>query len=119
MLKPLIGMLVALCLICPVRAYAQPQPAPDTDTVGAAMELITALRITDQFKLMLPSIFQTVKPLIVQGRPEIERDFDAVAPMVLDSMIISSARWIANGAGHSTTGPGAKSFPARANDSAT
>jgi len=77
MLKPLIGTLIALCLICPGRAHAQTQPDPDT--VAAAMELITTLRITDQFNLMLPSVLQTVKPLVVQGRPEIERDFDAVA----------------------------------------
>jgi hypothetical protein len=84
MLKPLIGTLIALCMICPGRAHAQTQPDPDT--VAAAMEVITTLRIADQLKLMLPSVLQTVKPLVVQGRPEIERDFDAVAPMVLDAM---------------------------------
>jgi hypothetical protein len=84
MLKPLIAALIALSFICPGRADAQAQPDPDT--VAAAMELITALRMTDQFKVMLPTILQGMKSLVIQGRPDIERDFDALTPVVLDAM---------------------------------
>jgi uncharacterized protein len=84
MLKPLIAALIALILICPVRADAQAQPDPDT--LAAAKELITTMRITDQFMLMLPTIMRNIRPLVTQGRPEIERDFDAVSPVVLDAL---------------------------------
>jgi uncharacterized protein len=84
MLKPPIVPLVGLYLICAGCADAQAQLDPDT--VVAATELITTLRITDQFKLQLPSLLQTIKPLVVQGRPEIEREFDAVTPVVIAGM---------------------------------
>jgi uncharacterized protein len=80
MLKSLIAALIALSVICPGRADAQAQPDPDT--MAAATELIATLRITDQFKQMLPTTMQIIRPLVTQGRPEIEREFDAVAPVV-------------------------------------
>jgi len=66
MLKPLIAALIASSLLCPGRADAQIEREPDPDTVAAAMELISTLRITDQFKRMLPTTLQTIKPLVVQ-----------------------------------------------------
>jgi uncharacterized protein len=84
MLKPLIAALIALSVICPGRADAQAQPDPGA--VAAATELITTLRITDQFKQMLPTTLQVIRPLVTQGRPEIEREFDAVTPVVAAAM---------------------------------
>jgi uncharacterized protein len=84
MVKALIAALIALSVIFPGRADAQAQPDPDA--VAAAMELITPLRVTDQFKLTLPAALQALKPVVSQGRPETERDFDAVASVVLDAM---------------------------------
>jgi hypothetical protein len=84
MLKALNAALLALSLIFPGRADAQAQPDPDA--VAAAMELITTLRVTDQFKLTLPAALQALKPVVSQGRPETERDFDAVTSVVLDAM---------------------------------
>jgi uncharacterized protein len=76
--------LIVLSLIFPGRADAQTQPDPDA--LAAATELIISLRVTDQFKLTLPAILQALKPLVSQGRPETEREFDAVTPVVLDAM---------------------------------
>jgi hypothetical protein len=70
----------ALC-ISPVAA----QPAPD-ETMSAARELITVMRAADQLKQMLPSIMQALKPAIVQGRPQVERDFETLIPLLLDSV---------------------------------
>jgi len=84
MLKSLIAALIALSLICPGRYAAQTQPDPEA--VAAAKELIITMRMTDQFTLSLPGMLQVIKPLVTQGRPEIERDFDAAAPVVLDQM---------------------------------
>lgn len=86
MLKALIAALMALSLTFPGRAEAQVQPDPEA--MAAATELITALRVPDQFKLALPEILQSLRPAVSQGRPETERDFDAVSSVVLDAMKI-------------------------------
>jgi hypothetical protein len=83
MLKPLVAALIALNLICSGRADAQGQP--DSEAIAAATELIITMRITDQFILSLPGMLQVIKPLVTRGRPEIEREFDAAAPVVLDA----------------------------------
>jgi hypothetical protein len=84
MLKAPIAALIALSLIFPGRADAQAQPDPEA--VAAAKELITALRVTDQFMQALPAILQSLRPVVSQGRPETERNFDAVSSIVLDGM---------------------------------
>jgi hypothetical protein len=55
-LKALIAGLMALSLIFPRCAGAQAQP--DAEAVAAATELITTLRLTDQFKVTLPAILR-------------------------------------------------------------
>jgi hypothetical protein len=86
MLKALIAALIAISLILPRHADAQAQPDPDA--MAAATDLITALRVTDQFNQALPSILQSLRPVVTQGRPENARDFDAVSSVVLDAMKI-------------------------------
>jgi hypothetical protein len=34
----------------------------------------------------MPAIMQQLKPAIVQNRPQVERDYDAIVPLLLDSM---------------------------------
>src|SRR5258708_21010606 len=68
-----------LLLIAPARAQT-----PDPDAQAAARELIDTIKLGDQFKAILPSIFQRMKPAIVQNRPEVERDYDAIAPILQD-----------------------------------
>jgi uncharacterized protein len=76
------GLLVAtLLLIAPAGAQT-----PDPDAQAAARELIDTIKLGDQFKAILPSIFQRMKPAIVQNRPEVERDYDAIAPILQDRM---------------------------------
>ena len=59
-------------------------PAPDT--MSAARELVTTMRTADQFKAIMPVIIQNLKPAIVQNRPEVARDLDAVMPLMLEGM---------------------------------
>jgi uncharacterized protein len=66
-------------------APAAPQ-SPPADTMAAARELVVASRAGDQIKTLLPLIFQQLKPMIVQNRPEIERDFDQLMPLMLEMM---------------------------------
>jgi uncharacterized protein len=78
----LIAWIVALLLMA-VPATAQ---APAPEARAAAKELVETMRATDQLKTMMPMIMQQLKPMIVQGRPEVERDFDASLPQVIDAM---------------------------------
>jgi uncharacterized protein len=74
-------LFAATLLIAPVQAQS-----PDTDAATAARELVNTMKLADQFKAIMPTIFQHFKPAIVQNRPEIERDFDAMTPILMDKM---------------------------------
>jgi hypothetical protein len=65
----------------PTRAQT---PAPDAMT--AARELVTTMKAADQFKALLPIIIKNLKPAIVQNRPEIDRDYDTIMPLLLGGM---------------------------------
>jgi hypothetical protein len=76
------GLVVAtLLLIAPVHAQS---PSPDAE--AAARELVDTMKLPDQFKAVLPTIIQHLKPAIVQNRPEVGRDFDAMMPVVQEKM---------------------------------
>jgi hypothetical protein len=64
---------------------AAPQ-SPSVDAMAAARDLVAASRSTDQIKALLPLIVQQIKPLVVQNRPEVERDFDQLMPLMLEMM---------------------------------
>jgi uncharacterized protein len=66
-------------------APAAPQ-SPSEDTLRAARELVIASRAGDQIKMLLPLIVQQIKPMIVQNRPEVERDLDQIMPLMLGLM---------------------------------
>jgi hypothetical protein len=71
---------VAICLLATGPAGAQ---SPSPDTLAAARELIVTMRAADYFKTIMPAIVQQA---IVQNRPQVERDYDAIMPLMLDSM---------------------------------
>jgi uncharacterized protein len=74
-------VIVMLLFIAPVGAQS-----PNSDATAAARELIDTMKLADQFKAVLPTIIQHLKPAIVQNRADVERDFDAILPIVLDKM---------------------------------
>ena len=74
---------VTICLLAAGPAGAQ---SPSPDTLAAARELIVTMRAADYFKTIMPAIVQQLKPAIVQNRPQVERDYDAIMPLMLDSM---------------------------------
>lgn len=63
-----------------------PQSAPDPAALAAAKELVKTMRLTDQFRAMLPNILQAVKPIVAQNRAEVQRDLDMLTPVLLDGM---------------------------------
>jgi uncharacterized protein len=72
----------AFFAISPVLAQTQPTLPPPPENLAAARELIQVMKATDQFKVLLPTIMQALKPAFVQGRPEMEKDFDAILPAI-------------------------------------
>jgi len=74
---------LALCLLVLAPARAQ---SPDPDALAAARELLVTMKFSDQFKAILPAVIGALKPAIAQNRPEVERDFDAIMPLILDGM---------------------------------
>jgi hypothetical protein len=56
------------------------------EAIAAARELVLVMRAAEQFKAILPLIMRQLKPAIVQGRPEVERDFDAMIPVLNEIM---------------------------------
>lgn len=89
----IIIVFAALLAITPARAQSpQPAPmpglsAPSADSLAAARELIRVMKATDQFKVLLPSLFAALKPAIVQNRPEVAKHFDAIVPMMTAAAI--------------------------------
>jgi hypothetical protein len=74
---------LAAALWCGERSAAQTAPA---DTAAAARELVVAMQADAQLRTLLPLIFQQLKPVIVQGRPEVERDYDAIQPLMQNAV---------------------------------
>ncbi len=71
---------LAIALLWGGPALSQ-QPAPES--LAAAREMAARMRAADQFKAVLPIIMKQLKPLIAQGRPEVERDYDSLLPVML------------------------------------
>jgi len=83
------GVMVLACLVVlgltgagEVRAQAV-----DADAKAAAKELIIAMRAADQMRAILPTLLQAIKPVIVQGRPEIERDYDVIQRQIAEAFV--------------------------------
>jgi hypothetical protein len=70
----------------PAPAQAPPPEAPSPEALAAARELVVASRAADQVKRVMPLLMQQLKPAIVQGRPEVDKAYDAVTPILLESL---------------------------------
>lgn len=53
--------------------------------MDAARSLVVTLKVADQYKTLLPGILLRLRPILSQDRPEIERDFDAAVPAILEA----------------------------------
>ncbi|SRR5579871_483735 len=70
---------VFLSLTCGAMAEA-----PSPEALNAARSLVTTLKLSDRYKALLPAILLSLKPALVQDRPEIERDYDAMTTVIAD-----------------------------------
>lgn len=65
----------------PDSARAQTAPAaPSAENLAAARELVEAAKMTDNFKQVLPELLQNLKQTVVQNRPEVEKQYEALMP---------------------------------------
>lgn len=79
------GLLVVVLMLAAPLARAQTAaPAPPPDALAAAKDLVTTMHLVDQFKALMPAIVKTLKPAIVQGRNDVDRDYDTLMPILLD-----------------------------------
>ena len=77
-------LLVVACLLLLSASISRAQtPAPDA--MAAARSLVTTMKLADQYKALLPAILLGLRPALTQDRPEIERDYDAMMPMIADT----------------------------------
>jgi hypothetical protein len=87
-----------------VSTGAAPAQTATPEALAAARTLVSTMKISDQFKGLLPGILLAIKPLLIQDRPETERDFDTNAPKFaegayashLNAMIEAAATIYAN-----------------------
>jgi len=74
-----LSLISSLLLCLTLQASAE---APTPEAMTAARSLMTTMGIADQYRALLPVILLGLKPVVTQDRPEIERDYDAMAAMI-------------------------------------
>jgi uncharacterized protein len=75
-------VIVAMLLLSVCASSAQ---TPSPDAMAAARSLVTNMKQADQYRALLPEILLTLKPALTQDRPEIERDYEAMTPVIVDA----------------------------------
>ena len=83
MRKRSLAAYLAVFLLAAGPAFPQ---SPSPDAMAAARELVVTMQMADQFKAIMPTIVKGLKPAIVQNRPQVERDYDAIMPLLLEGM---------------------------------
>jgi hypothetical protein len=76
-------MIIGVMLLFSISTAPAQTPSPEA--LAVARSLISTMKLTDQYKALLPVILLSIKPAVVQGRPEIERDYDAMAAQIADA----------------------------------
>ena len=76
-------MIIGVMLLFSISTAPAQTPSPEA--LAVARSLISTMKLTDQYKALLPVILLSIKPAVVQGRPEIERDYDTMAAQIADA----------------------------------
>ena len=76
-------LIIASMLVFSICAATAQTPSPDAMT--AARSLVTTMKLSDQYRALLPGILLGLRPALTQDRPEIERDFDAMLPTIVEA----------------------------------
>src|SRR5262249_22266726 len=73
------GLVLALMSVVPA-------PAQSPDAIATAKELMGVMHAADNVKAMVPALMQALKPALVQGRANVEREFDTLIPVMVQAM---------------------------------
>jgi uncharacterized protein len=84
-MKKILSLIGALCVALCLTAGSAKAQTPSPEAMAAAKELIATMKIDEQFKVLMPSIITALKPAIVQGRADVARDYDALAPQLVEA----------------------------------
>jgi uncharacterized protein len=76
-------LIIAGLFVFSISSSLAQTPSPEAMT--AARSLVTTMKLSDQYKALLPAILLTLKPALTQDRPEIERDYEAMMPAMADA----------------------------------
>ena len=76
-------LIIASTLLLSICASWAQTPSPDA--MSAARSLVTTMKLSDQYKALLPAILFGLRPALTQDRPEIERDYDATIPTIVEA----------------------------------
>ncbi len=76
---------LAACLVLTLISAA-PAPAQSPDAVAAAKDLMTVMHSADNFKTLMPQLMAALKPAIVQGRADVEKDYDTLVPVLISGL---------------------------------
>ena len=81
-------LLIAAIALAVMLFTAGPASAqtPSPEALAAARELVAASHAADQIKRVMPLLMQHLRPVIVQGRPEVDKAYDAIVPLLLGSL---------------------------------
>jgi hypothetical protein len=82
-LRPIKCLLVVGSLLFSIGPAPAQTPSPEAMSV--ARSLVTTLKLTEQYKALLPAILLSIKPALTQDRPEIEADFEAKKPAMAEA----------------------------------
>jgi uncharacterized protein len=78
-------LIIASALLLSICASRAQTPSPDA--MAAARSLVTTMKLSDQYKALLPAILLGLRPALTQDRPEIEHDYDAMMPTIVDAFV--------------------------------
>ncbi len=74
-------------LVVVALAAALPVAAQDAEQIGLAREMFVAMRASDNFDAILPSMMQAMKPALTAGNPKAAKDFDEILPLISQEFV--------------------------------
>lgn len=77
-----------------VLTATQPASAQDAEQVGLARDLMSAMKIADNFDAVVPTVLQALKPILTQASPKAAKDFDEITPLLVQEMTASKGQLV-------------------------
>jgi uncharacterized protein len=81
-MRSLVVAAIAVALFAAGQTWAAQTPTTSIapENLAAARELVQAMKTADQFKAQVPSLIANIKPVVVQNRPEVGKQYEAMMP---------------------------------------